>query len=281
MFYNKIFSIKSLLEAGVHYGHKTNRWDPRMAPYIYGIKNGVHIIDLEQTAPMLDRALFAIKSVAAKNGKILFLSTKQNSLDIVAEQAKRCGQFYVNKRWLGGMLSNWSTVSASVDRMYDYETLLAGDNSLLKKKEKLVLQRRSDKLDSVLGGIKTMGTTPDLLFVIDAQKHRGAIKEANSMGIEVCAVVDTNSDPTGIDYLIPGNDDARKAITLYMSLAADAAIAGTYEALAAANITEIDETMDINALKELTVKKQQTFHKKPGSNFSKLRSNKKSPKAKV
>jgi len=280
MFYNKLFTIRSLLENGVHYGHTTNKWNPKMASYIYGIKNRVHIIDLEQTAALLDKALFAIKSIAAKNGKILFLSTKRNSPDIIANQAKRAGQYYVNKRWLGGMLSNWATVSASVDRMQECENLLSGDNSLFKKKEKLLLQRNFDKLDSVLGGIRTMGSTPDLLFVIDAQKHRGAIKEANSMGIEVCAVVDTNSDPTGIDYIIPGNDDARKAIELYMTLAAEASIAGTYEALAAANITDIDETMDINALKELTVKKAAPS-KKPNSNFSRMRNNKKSPKAKV
>jgi small subunit ribosomal protein S2 len=280
MFYNKLFTIRSLLENGVHYGHTTKKWNPKMAHFIYGIKNGVHIIDLEQTASLLDRALFAIKSVAAKGGKILFLSTKKNSPEIIAAQAKRCGQYYVNKRWLGGMLSNWATVSASVDRMQECATLLSGDNSLFKKKEKLLLQRKSDKLESVLGGISTMGTTPDLLFVIDAQKHRGAIREANSMGIEVCAVVDTNSDPTGIDYIIPGNDDARKAIELYMTLAAEAAIAGTYEALAAANITDIDETMDIKALQELTIKKP-TPSKKPSSSFSKMRNNKRSPKAKV
>lgn len=279
MFYGKIFTIKSLLEHGVHYGHKKNRWNPKMAQYIYGIKNKVHIIDLEQTAMMLDKALFAIKSVAAKNGKILFVSTKKNSADIVSEQATRCGQYFINKRWLGGMLSNWSTVSASVKKMEEYENLLKQDDSVFKKKEKLVLQRKYDKLFSVLGGIKTMGGLPDMIFVIDAQKHRGAIAEANRMGVEIISVVDTNSDPTNIDYVIPGNDDARKSIEIFLTLAAEAAITGTYEALAAANITDIDENADMATLRNLTMKKPSV---KPKShNISKLKSNKKSPEAKA
>lgn len=272
MFYSKLFTIKSLLEHGVHYGHKKNRWNPKMAQYIYGIKNKVHIIDLEQTAIMLDKALCAIKSVAAKNGKILFVSTKKNSADIVAEQAKRCGQYYVNKRWLGGMLSNWATVSASVKKMDECEKLLQQDDSSFKKKEKLLIQRKFDKLDSVLGGIRSMGGLPDMLFVVDAQKHRGTIAEAKKIGLEIVSVVDTNSDPTGIDYVIPGNDDARKSIEIFLTLAAEAALAGTYEALAAANITDVDENTDISVLKSLTVKKPQK-----SNHISKLKNNKKSP----
>lgn len=279
MFYGKLFTIQSLLEHGVHYGHKKNRWNPKMAQYIYGIKNKVHIIDLEQTAIMLDRALFAIKSVAARGGKILFISTKKNSGDIVAAQAKRCGQYFVNKRWLGGMLSNWSTVSASVRKMDEYENTLKQDDANFKKKEKLTIERKLEKLDSVLGGIKTMGGLPDMIFVIDAQKHKGAIAEAIRMGIEIVSVVDTNSDPTPIDYVIPGNDDARKAVEIFMTLAAEAAITGTYEALAAANITDIDENTDIETLRNMTVKKAPA-PRKNNNNLTRLKANKKSPEAK-
>jgi len=278
MFYGKLFTIKSLLEHGVHYGHKKNRWNPKMAQYIYGIKNKVHIIDLEQTAIMLDKALFAIKSVAARGGKILFISTKKNSGDIVAEHAKRCGQYFVNKRWLGGMLSNWSTVSASVKKMDEYENTLKQEDTKFKKKEKLTIQRKLEKLDSVLGGIRTMGGLPDMVFVIDAQKHKGAIAEAIRMGVEIASVVDTNSDPTPIDYVIPGNDDARKSVEIFMTLAAEAAIAGTYEALAAANITDIDENADIETLRNMTIKKVIT--PKKNNNFTRLKANKKSTEVK-
>lgn len=278
MFYGKIFTIKSLLEHGVHYGHKKNRWNPKMAQYIYGIKNQVHIIDLEQTAMMLDRALFAIKTVAARNGKILFVSTKRNSFDIVEQQAKRCGQYFINKRWLGGMLSNWSTVSASVKRMEDCAALLSQDDTNFKKKERLTLQRKYDKLSSVLGGIKTMGGLPDMLFVIDAQKHRGAIAEANRMGIEVVSVVDTNSDPTNIDHVIPGNDDARKSIEIFITLAAEAALMGMQEALAAVNV-EIDEHSDLTELRNLATKKPfNNNNKRQG--IARMKTNKKSPEAK-
>ncbi len=284
MFYQKLFTIKTLLENGVHYGHKKNRWNPKMAQYIYGIKNKVHIIDLEQTALMLDRALFVIKALAARNGRILFVSTKKNSADIVKEQVSRCGQYYINKRWLGGMLSNWQTVSASVKRMEEYETLLKQDDSAFKKKEKLILQRKYDKLESVLGGIKTMGGLPDMIFVVDAQKHRGAIIEANKMGIEVCAIVDTNSNPTDIDHIIPGNDDARKSIELFLTLAAEASLAGTHEALAAANITDIDEGTDISIIRDLASKKNRSStntntNNKPNNNISRLKASKKAPTA--
>ena len=280
MFYGKLFTVKKLLESGVHYGHKKNRWNPKMAQYIYGIKNKVHIIDLEQTARMLDKALFAIKSVAAKNGRILFVSTKKNSADIVAEQAARCGQYYINKRWLGGMLSNWQTVSASVKKMEECENLLKQDEAAFKKKERLLIQRKFDKLNSVLGGIRSMGGLPDMIFVVDDQKHRGAITEANKMGIEVCSVVDTNSNPTEIDYVIPGNDDARKSIEIFLTLAADASLAGTHEALAAANITDIDEkNTDISVLKSLTAKKPSNHNNnnRNKNNISKLKKSKKAP----
>lgn len=277
MFYQRLFTLKSLLEHGVHYGHRKNRWNPKMAQYIYGIKNKVHIIDLQQTAVMLDRALFAIKSVAARNGKILFVSTKKNSADVVAENAKKCGQYFVNKRWLGGMLSNWQTVSASVKKMEDCEKILAQENVVMKKKERLTLQRKFEKLDSVLGGIRTMGGLPDMLFVIDAHKHKSAIAEANNMGIEVVSVVDTNTDPSNVDYIIPGNDDARKSIELFMSLASAAALEGTIESLAAAN-AEFDENTDIATLKEMQTQQNRKPRTGNSRGVSRLKQSRKEPK---
>lgn len=230
------FTIRQLLEAGVHFGHKKNHWNPKMAPYIFGIRHGVHIIDLQKTAVMLHDALEVLRSVAAQNGKILFVSTKKQASDCIAEYAERSGQYFVNHRWLGGMLTNWRTVSASINTLRGYEEQLADENSTLTKKEKLDLFRKKEKLNRVLGGIREMTSMPDLLFVIDAETESLAITEANKLGIPVVAVVDTNTSPDGITNVIPGNDDARKAIELYCQLAAEAVLEGVQESLAASGV---------------------------------------------
>lgn len=239
------FTIRQLLEAGVHFGHKKNHWNPKMAPYIFGVRHGVHIIDLQQTAVMLQEALEAMKNVAAQNGKILFVSTKKQASDCVAEYAARCGQYFVNHRWLGGMLTNWSTVSASINTLREYESKIASEDSTLTKKEKLDLSRKKDKLDKVLGGIREMSKMPDMLFVIDAELESLAITEANKLGIPVVAIVDTNTSPEGLSYVVPGNDDARKAIELYCHLAAEAILEGIEQSLAASGV-------DIGAKEDLS-----------------------------
>ena len=221
------FSMRQLLEAGVHFGHQAHRWNPKMAPYIFGVRSNIHIIDLAQTVPMLHRALQAISDTVAQGGRILFVGTKRQAQEPVAEAAKRCAQYYVNSRWLGGTLTNWKTVSNSIRRLRALEEMLAsGEAQAYTKKERLTLQRERDKLDRALGGIKDMGGLPDLLFVIDTNKEGIAIKEAQRLGVPVAAVVDTNCDPDGITYPFPGNDDAARAITLYCGLAARAAIDG-------------------------------------------------------
>ncbi|MBX6425849.1 MAG: 30S ribosomal protein S2 [Variibacter sp.] len=221
------FSMRQLLEAGVHFGHQAHRWNPKMAPYIFGVRSNIHIIDLAQTVPMLHRALQAISDTVAQGGRILFVGTKRQAQEPVAEAAKRCAQYYVNSRWLGGTLTNWKTVSNSIRRLRALEEMLAsGEAQAYTKKERLTLQRERDKLDRALGGIKDMGGLPDLLFVIDTNKEGIAIKEAQRLGVPVAAVVDTNCDPDGITYPFPGNDDAARAITLYCDLAARAAIDG-------------------------------------------------------
>jgi small subunit ribosomal protein S2 len=230
------FTMRQLLEAGVHYGHRKNFWNPKMAQYVYGTRNGTHIIDLQKTAPMLREALSVLKEVASRNGRILFVGTKKSANEIIAEQASRCGQYYVNHRWLGGMLTNWSTVSASIKTLQEYEKALSDEDSYLNKKERLDLDRKRLKLDNVLGGIRNMGGKPDLLFIIDRKQEDLAVKEAKKLGIPVIAVVDTNSTPDEIDYVIPGNDDARKAIELYTSLAADAVLEGMQDGLAASGL---------------------------------------------
>ncbi|MCC7045715.1 MAG: 30S ribosomal protein S2 [Alphaproteobacteria bacterium] len=220
------FSLRQLLEAGVHFGHHTRRWNPRMAPYIFGVRNGVHIIDLEQTAPLLHRALQAVREVVAGGGRVLFVGTKRQASDKIAEAAKRCGQYYVNHRWLGGMLTNWKTISQSIKRLRDLDERLAGQVEGLTKKELLNLTRERDKLERALGGIKEMGGLPDILFVIDTLKEDIAITEARKLAVPVVAVIDSNSDPTGISFPIPGNDDAMRAIELYCDLIADAVLDG-------------------------------------------------------
>lgn len=226
------FDIKTLLEAGAHFGHKKNLWNPLMQKYIYGIKNKVHIIDLQQTAKMLYEALKVIHSIAAQNGRILFVNTKRQSTDVVKEAASRCGQCYVNHRWLGGMLTNWSTVSSSIKTLKNYEKILDEEGDNYTKKELLTFARKRDKLERALGGMRNLGGRPDVLFVIDVKTHAIAVQEAQKLNIPVIAVVDTNSNPEGIDYVIPGNDDSRRSIELYCNLVADTVLAGIQQSVA-------------------------------------------------
>ena len=225
-------SMRQLLEAGVHFGHQTHRWNPKMAPYIFGARNKIHIIDLAQTVPMMHRALEEVRSVVANNGRVLFVGTKRQASDVIAEAAKRCGQYFVNHRWLGGMLTNWQTISASIKRLKSMEEQLATSTAGLTKKEILDLDRQRQKLEQSLGGIKDMGGLPDVLFVIDTNKEEIAIHEANRLGIPVIAIVDSNCDPAGITYPIPGNDDASRAIQLYCNLIASAVLEGLQQELA-------------------------------------------------
>jgi small subunit ribosomal protein S2 len=221
------FTMRQLLEAGAHFGHQSHRWNPKMASYIFGTRNNIHIIDLSQTVPALSRALQAVSDTVAKGGRVLFVGTKRQASDAIAQSAKRSAQYYVNSRWLGGMLTNWKTVSNSISRLRKVDELLAaGNQSGLTKKERLLLSRERDKLEKALGGIKDMGGTPDLLFVIDTNKEQLAIKEAKRLGIPVAAIVDTNCDPDGITYPVPANDDASRAIELYCDLIARSAIDG-------------------------------------------------------
>ncbi len=220
-------SMRQLLEAGVHFGHQTHRWNPKMGPYIFGARNKIHIIDLSETVPLMNRALVAIRDITAGGGRVLFVGTKRQAADVVASAARKCGQHYVNHRWLGGMLTNWNTISQSIRRLKQLEEEMnGGESSGLTKKERLRLHREYEKLDRSLGGIKDMGGLPDLLFVIDTNKEAIAIQEANKLGIPVAAVVDTNCNPDGIDYPIPGNDDASRAIHLYCDTVAASVLEG-------------------------------------------------------
>ncbi len=221
------FSMRQLLEAGVHFGHQAHRWNPKMDQYIFGTRNNIHIVDLAQTVPMLHQALKAVSDTVAKGGRILFVGTKRQAQDQIAEAAKRCAQYYVNSRWLGGTLTNWKTISGSISRLRKLDEMLSsGDAGGYTKKERLTMQRERDKLDRALGGIKDMGGVPDLIFVIDTNKEDIAIKEAQRLNIPVAAIVDTNCDPAGITYVVPGNDDASRAVSLYCELIAKAAIDG-------------------------------------------------------
>ncbi len=221
------YSMRQLLEAGVHFGHQAHRWNPKMGEFIFGTRNNIHIIDLAQSVPMLHKALEAVSDTVAKGGRILFVGTKRQAQDAVADAAKRCAQYYVNSRWLGGTLTNWKTISGSISRLRKLDEMLASNEAQgYTKKERLDLQRERDKLDRSLGGIKDMGGLPDLLFVIDTNKEDIAIKEARRLGVPVAAVVDTNCDPDGITFVVPGNDDASRAISLYCDLIARAAIDG-------------------------------------------------------
>jgi small subunit ribosomal protein S2 len=218
--------MRQLLEAGAHFGHQAHRWNPKMSQYIFGTRNNIHIIDLAQTVPMLHRALQAVSDTVAGGGRVLFVGTKRQASDAVADAAKRSAQYFVNARWLGGMLTNWKTISGSIARLRKVDEILAQGGQGLTKKERLMLAREKEKLERALGGIKDMGGTPDLLFVIDTNKEQLAIQEAKRLGIPVAAIVDTNSDPDGITYPVPANDDAGRAITLYCDLIARAALEG-------------------------------------------------------
>lgn len=220
------FSMRQLLEAGVHFGHQTHRWNPKMAPYIFGERNNIHIIDLSQTVPLLHQALQAVSDTVASGGRVLFVGTKRQASEIVADAAKRCAQYYVNSRWLGGMLTNWKTISHSIQRLRRLDELLAGEAQGFTKKERLNYERERDKLNRALGGIRDMGATPNMMFVIDTNKEAIAVQEARRLGIPVVAIIDSNCDPDQVDYPIPGNDDAARAIALYCDLVSKAAIDG-------------------------------------------------------
>ncbi len=220
------FSMRQLLEAGAHFGHQSHRWNPKMQQFIFGTRNNIHIIDLAQSVPMLHRALQAVSDTVANGGRILFVGTKRQAADLISDAAKRSAQYYVNSRWLGGMLTNWKTISGSIQRLKKVDELLAGGAQGLTKKERLMLSREKEKLDKALGGIREMGGTPDMIFVIDTNKEQLAIQEAQRLGIPVAAIIDTNCDPDGITFPIPGNDDAGRAIALYCDLVARAALDG-------------------------------------------------------
>lgn len=230
------FSMRQLLEAGVHYGHQTARWNPKMGDYIYGDRNGIHIIDLTQTVPLLDAALNIVRETVAKGGRILFVGTKRQAQKPIAEAADKCAQFYMNHRWLGGTLTNWKTVSQSIQRLKQLDELMGHGAEGMTKKERLNMEREQSKLQASLGGIREMGGTPDLLFIIDVGKEDLAILEAQKLGIPVIGVVDTNCSPKGVDYIIPGNDDAARAIQLYCDLVARAALDGMTAQMGAAGI---------------------------------------------
>ncbi len=230
------FSMRQLLEAGVHYGHQTQRWNPRMGEYIYGDRNGIHILDLTQTVPMLEAALKVVRDTVAKGGRILFVGTKRQAQKPIAEAAEKCAQYYMNHRWLGGTLTNWKTISNSIQRLKMIDETLASGAEGLTKKERLMMERDQAKLQASLGGIREMGGTPDLLFIIDVGKEDLAILEAQKLGIPVVGVVDTNCSPKGVDYVIPGNDDAARAISLYCDLVARAALDGMTAQMGAAGV---------------------------------------------
>lgn len=230
-------SMRQLIEAGVHFGHNARRWNPKMGQYIYGTREGVHIMDLTQTVPMLYRALEAVREVAAKGGKVLFVGTKEQAQEPIEQAAKRCGQFFVNHRWLGGMLTNWKTISSSIKRLKEIDSKIAkGELNGFTKKEKLNMEREREKLFASLGGIQDMNGRPDIIFVIDVPKEQLAVAEAKKLGIPVVAICDSNADPDGIAYPIPGNDDALRAINLYCDLVSGAVLDGIQAELKAAGV---------------------------------------------
>jgi len=221
-----VVTLRQLFEAGVHFGHNTRRWNPKMQPHLFGVRNNVHIIDLEQSVPMLQRALQAVRDVAAQGGRVLFVGTKRQAQDKIAAAAQRCGQYYVNHRWLGGMLTNWKTISQSIKRLREINDKLDTQGGKFTKKEILTMTRDRDKLERALGGIKDMGGLPDILFVIDTIKENISIAEATKLGIPVVAIVDSNSDPAHITFPVPGNDDASRAIDLYCEMMSQAVLDG-------------------------------------------------------
>ena len=241
------FTIRQMIENGVHFGHHARRWNPKMAPYIYGKKDNIHIIDLQQTYPMLYTALSAAREIAANGGKVLFVGTKRQAQDIIKENAERCGQYYVNYRWLGGMLTNWKTVYKSISRLVKLNEMFANNETEgYTKKELLNLRKEQEKLDKALSGVMNMGGQPDLLFVVDMLKEDLAIKEAKKLGIPVIAIADTNADPTLADFPVPGNDDAIRAIQFYCELVSAAVLDGIQAEIAAQGV-KVDEIMAENA----------------------------------
>lgn len=255
------FSMRQLLEAGVHFGHQTHRWDPKMKSFIFGDRNGVHIIDLSQTVPLLHRALVRVRDTVANGGRVLFVGTKRQAQTPVAEAARRCAQYYMNVRWLGGTLTNWETISNSIRRLKEVEEILESGGKGLTKKEQLMVAREQEKLEASLGGIRELGGLPDLLFVIDVKKEAIAIKEAKKLGIPVIAVVDTNCSPDNIDIVIPGNDDASRAIALYCNLVADAVIDGISASQASLGV-------DLGAMEEVPVEAALTEEAVPEADAS-------------
>jgi len=241
------FTMRQLLEAGIHFGHNTRRWNPKMAPYLFGDRNNIHIIDLQQTVPLMHRAMVAVRDVAASGGRVLFVGTKRQAAERVAEAAKRCGQYYVNHRWLGGMMTNWQTISNSIRRLRELDDKLAGEALAgLTKKELLNLTRERDKLERALGGIKEMGGLPDILVVIDTNKEAIAVNEAGNLNIPVVGVIDSNSNPAGITHPIPGNDDAIRAIETYCDLLSGAVLDGI-------KVSMVDSGVDLGASEEAPV----------------------------
>lgn len=261
------FTIKEMLEAGVHFGHKTMRWNPKMSPFIYGTRNGVHIIDLQKTAPLMLLAMREVYKIARNNGKILFVGTKRQASESIKESATRCGQFFVNKRWLGGMLTNWSTVSQSIKKLEEIENILESENSgetaKYSKKELLDFDRKRQKLEDSLGGIRKMRGKPDIIFVIDTNQEDIAIKEAQKLNIPVIAVVDTNSDPDGIDYIIPGNDDAEKSINLYCSLISETILKAIEDSLVSSGVDVAQAKEHVRNLPNIEQEKKKAIKSAP------------------
>lgn len=239
------FTMRQLLEAGVHFGHHTRRWNPKMAPYLFGVRNGVHIIDLQQTVPLLYRAMNAVRDTVAGGGRVLFVGTKRQAAERVAAAAGRCGQYYINHRWLGGMLTNFKTISLSIKRLRELEELVQ-DHTGRTKKEILTLTREQEKLERALGGIKEMGGLPDILFIIDTNKESIAVQEAGRLGIPVVAILDSNSDPEGVAFPVPGNDDALRAIDLYCDMISGAVLAGLQQEAIAAGV-DVGEAEAVDA----------------------------------
>ena len=274
------FTMRQLLEAGVHFGHQTHRWNPKMQNYLFGTRNKIHIIDLSKTVPLLHQAVVTASDVVAQGGRILFVGTKRQASDVVSDAAKRCAQYYVNHRWLGGMLTNWKTITNSIKRLRYLEDLVAGEGQGFTKKELLHLTRERDKLEQELGGIKDMGGVPDLLFVIDTNKEAIAIAEAKKLKIPVISIIDSNSNPDGVNYPIPGNDDAGRAITLYCDLIARAAIDGIGRAQGVAGI-DIGASEEIveSALEEAAVAEAPAVNGKDGEHAAAKKD--KAPKAKA
>ena len=259
------FTMRQLLEAGVHFGHHTRRWNPKMRTYIFGVRNGVHILDLQQTVPSMNTALKEMRNIVANGGRILFVGTKRQAQEIVAESAKRCGQYYVNHRWLGGMMTNWKTITLSINRLREVEDILNGDQTGYTKKELLMMTRERDKLMLSLGGIRDMGGQPDALFVIDTTAEDIAIKEANKIGIPVFAICDSNSNTDGVDYVIPGNDDSLRAIDLYCELVANAVIDGLQAEQASAG-KDMGKRVDVKVeLPESKISAEDVAEKKAAS----------------